>query len=154
MNTPYEFAAEYRPRTASGRGNHLIFLILCAFPLVVSLFMSTNGVQNSVHLFGLTIPIEIPCLIKLFTGFNCPACGMTRSFIYLSHLNLPASFAMNHAGPLLYLLCLFELPYRLTLFLRGRVPLRRVLRVAEISLITVFSAVDLFFFLRQFIVLL
>jgi hypothetical protein len=145
----------YEKKLLGGDGAvHLTYLLLCLPALVMSSIMSTNGTLNSVHLFGLSVPIRMPCLFKYFTGFNCPVCGMTRSFIYMSHFNLMAAFSMNRAGPLFYALCIFEVPYRLILLVRGHVPLQRVFTVFEIALFWAFITVDLLFFLWQFIRLL
>jgi hypothetical protein len=154
-NTIHPLTLTYKRNLLSGDGAvHLAYLLLCLPALVMSFIMSTDGTLNSVHLFRFSVPISMPCLFKYFTGLNCPACGMTRSFIYMSHLNLRAAFSMNRAGPLLYALCIFEVPYRLILLVRGHVPLQKVFTVFETALFGAFLAVDLLFFLWQFIRLL
>lgn len=35
------------------------------------------------------------CVFKGVTGIPCPTCGATRSALFLSHGDLPASFGMN-----------------------------------------------------------
>ena len=135
------------------RALHLVYLLMPAIVLAASFIMSTDGALNSVDLFGLKIPVRIPCIFKFFTGFNCPACGMTRCFIYMSHLNLERAFEMNHAGVLLYALCVFEVPYRAAMLIFGHIPLQQVLKIFELSLFIAFVVLDIFFFLWQFTVL-
>jgi hypothetical protein len=152
-NVSLEFSV--RKNLFSGDGPaHLAYFLICLPTLVISAIMSTNGKVNWVNFPQFSVPLRAPCMFKFLTGFNCPACGMTRSFIYMSHFNIGAAFAMNHAGPLLYALCVFEVPYRLTLLLRGHVPLQKFFHVFEILLFASFVCVDLFFFLWQFIRLL
>lgn len=38
-----------------------------------------------------------------FFGFNCPTCGLTRSFITLAHGRAAAEFGYNWMGPPLFL---------------------------------------------------
>lgn len=47
---------------------------------------------------------ETTCLLKMTTGFDCPGCGGTRAFFYLTHGNLPAA-ARHH------LLFVFAVPF-------------------------------------------
>ena len=42
----------------------------------------------------------IPCPLLLLTGWQCPACGMTRAAAALAGLDLPAAFACNALWPL------------------------------------------------------
>ena len=36
-----------------------------------------------------------PCMFRILTGIPCPACGGTRTGIYLSHLQFLKAFKMN-----------------------------------------------------------
>jgi len=40
---------------------------------------------------------QLPCLFKRLTHFDCPGCGMQRSFLLLLSGNVPGSFAMYPA---------------------------------------------------------
>ena len=44
-------------------------------------------------LFVLNIPVT--CIFKSVTGISCPACGMTRAFISILHLNFLNAFLLN-----------------------------------------------------------
>lgn len=133
---------------------HVTYLTLSLLLIAASAILSTNGSTNSLPFPGFSVPLRLPCMFKFLTGFNCPACGLTRSFIYMSHLNPGSAFVMNHAGPLLYALCVFEVPYRAVLLLRGDIPFHRAFAAFEAVLFTAFLFVDLLFFLLQFLVLL
>ena len=47
-------------------------------------------------LFVLNIPVT--CIFKSVTGISCPACGMTRAFISILHLNFLNAFLFYGRG--------------------------------------------------------
>jgi hypothetical protein len=49
----------------------------------------------------------ILCLLHGLIGLPCPACGLTRSFCYLSYGHIAEAAAQNALGLPLFLLCLF-----------------------------------------------
>ncbi|MCL2840122.1 MAG: DUF2752 domain-containing protein [Defluviitaleaceae bacterium] len=53
------------------------------------------GIGVAVIIVFATTPISIPCIFKLIFGIPCPACGLTRAFIYLLQFNLSAALRMN-----------------------------------------------------------
>ena len=59
------------------------------------------------------MPLRTTCVFKLITGLDCPFCGLTRSFIAVSHLQFHQAWYFNRAGILIYLLVLWQIPYRL-----------------------------------------
>lgn len=42
------------------------------------------------------------CLFKLVTSYDCPGCGLTRSFLEMARLHVTKAFHYNWAGPLVY----------------------------------------------------
>ena len=42
---------------------------------------------------------------------DCPGCGLTRSFISMSHGEFQRAFSFNMAGPLVYLFVLVQIPW-------------------------------------------
>jgi hypothetical protein len=92
---------------------HITILVLCVSPILLSFFLSTDSKSTELHLGGLTARIGLPCIFNALTGYRCPACGMTRAFIYMSGLDFASAWGMNRAGALLYIFCLLQLPYRL-----------------------------------------
>ena len=56
-------------------------------------------------LFVLNIPVT--CIFKSVTGISCPACGMTREFISILHLNFLNDFLLNILSiPLFIFICI------------------------------------------------
>lgn len=56
-------------------------------------------------LFVLNIPVT--CIFKSVTGISCPACGMTRAFISILHLNFLNAFLLNILSiPLFIFICI------------------------------------------------
>lgn len=50
--------------------------------------------------------------MKKYYGWDCPGCGLTRSFISLSRGELVRAWQYNSGGPLLFLLIAIQIPYR------------------------------------------
>lgn len=123
-----------------------IFLI-CFIPILVSAFMTTDGVGTA--LFG--HPIQIVCLFRVTTGFFCPVCGMTRCFIYMSHLKFFKAVLISPPGVLLYLFCTFESIYRPLLFFQINILQRRFIRIFQVVFLSFIALLDWFRFLVQFI---
>lgn len=42
------------------------------------------------------------CVIRYFSGIECPGCGLTRSFLSMARLDIGDAFRFNAAGPLIY----------------------------------------------------
>jgi hypothetical protein len=68
------------------------------------------------------------CSFYNVTGLPCPGCGLTRSIIYLSHLNFEKAFRSNPMGFPIYLVLLFLALYNF-IPLAPRKRLDRLLRV-------------------------
>ena len=58
-------------------------------------------------------PLPELCQSKSLLGWNCPGCGLTRSFIHLAHGNLAASLSVHRVGWVLALGVVLQIPYRL-----------------------------------------
>lgn len=72
----------------------IIFLkfIKKSYPFLL-LFVAYVGLTYAFHLQN--------CLCKLFIGYPCPGCGMTRAFFSLIQFNIPGAFRYN---PLIFIL--------------------------------------------------
>jgi hypothetical protein len=53
------------------------------------------GILLTPAFFVAYVPIYLPCLFKTLTTIPCPACGLTRAFIFAAHFNIPAAISMN-----------------------------------------------------------
>jgi hypothetical protein len=96
---------------------HREMLAMCLFAIAASFFF-VNGDDDRVHLPGALdslAPNGLPptCPSAVLFDVSCPGCGMTRSFIATSRLELDRAFRFNAMGPLLFLLALLQVPYRL-----------------------------------------
>lgn len=58
-------------------------------------------------------PLPQICSLRRLTGYPCPGCGMTRSFISMAHVQFSAAFSYHPLGPLLFLATVAQIPYRL-----------------------------------------
>ncbi|MCX7749905.1 MAG: DUF2752 domain-containing protein [Clostridia bacterium] len=121
-------------------------------PVVLSFMLFTDGKVTGFRFHVLVHEIGIPCFFKAATGYNCPVCGMTRSFIYMSAFDLKSAWSMNKAGVLLYLFCVLQVPYRLFLLKGKELKWIRLLVKLEIFLLIVIGLVTLVQFASQFIV--
>ena len=102
---------------------HIFILVFCAFILLLSLLFSINEEDKVCFMRFKSYPMPEMCFIKAVFGINCPFCGMTRSFVAMSHLNFAKAWEFNKIGTLIYILVLLQIPYR------SAVILRRILRV-------------------------
>ena len=112
---------------------HLVLLLLCLGPILISFMLTTNGNAAS---FRISIPwylniMNLPCVFKEVTGYNCPACGMTRCFVYMSRLDIGAAWWMNKAGVLLWFFCVFQIVYRFLLLLGANVLWKKYLQAFQ-----------------------
>lgn len=73
----------------------LKLLLVALFAAVVAVFML----------------LEIPCLIRHFTGLICPNCGMTRAWLSVLRLDLVSAFQyhpMFWSVPFLFLFLVYD----------------------------------------------
>ncbi len=65
---------------------------------------------EGVYLLGWRLPES--CVLKRVTGHDCLGCGLTRSFVYMGHLDLAGAFARHWLGPALWGFTAAQIPYR------------------------------------------
>jgi hypothetical protein len=130
---------------------HGSILLLCLAPLVISFMLRTDGIGTSFHFQSFTREIHLPCVFRSVTGYRCPACGMTRSFIYTSALNIKSALKINTAGVLLYFFCLIQIPYRILLLLNVTIPKQSLFVYFEATLLLTIGMVAGIQFISQFI---
>ena len=97
------------------RKHHLNFLLVCVFTVVASLFLTPAspfaGKGDPIRFLGYRIPGSCPSY--MIYKVECPGCGMTRSFVAIAHGKWFDAFLFNGAGPLLFLLVLLQIPFRI-----------------------------------------
>jgi Protein of unknown function (DUF2752) len=96
---------------------HLLLLAGCLTVLALSCVMTSHDRQV---FLGPSPSLQLPelCIFHIVTGCDCPFCGLTRSFIDLGHGRVRRSFAHHRLGPLVFLIVVLQVPYRLASALR------------------------------------
>jgi hypothetical protein len=91
---------------------HWVMLALSLAVIVLACLLSVRGDQRVE--FGVLHGWPIPelCQSKALFGIDCPGCGLTRSFIYLAHGDVAASYQRHRLGWLLAIVVLLQIPYR------------------------------------------
>jgi len=92
---------------------------LSTFAIALSFILAVDPDGSRARFAGTALPPSCPT--KVLFDTDCPGCGLSRSFIALSHGEATAAFLLNPAGPYLYLLAWLQIPYRIWV-LRRRVP--------------------------------
>ncbi len=93
--------------------------------IALAAILGSFVLQPSVHgglgisVPGLDAPINLPetCMSRRLLGISCPGCGLTRSFVAMARWDVKESFRLNPLGPILFVVCCFQLPYRIIEFL-------------------------------------
>lgn len=116
-----------------GRTEHLWILGLATAAIMGSfLLVSCDGCGLSLTLPGNLSPVLLPdtCLSRRVLGISCPGCGLTRSFAATAHGDFGRAFGHNPMGPVLFALCLLQIPYRIVAYLKLR-QFRSLIRYLE-----------------------
>lgn len=129
---------------------HALLLLLCLIPVLASIGLITNGELTTLRIGDQFYSVGIPCFFYSMTGYNCPVCGMTRSFIYMSDINIEAAWSINKAGALLYLFCILQIPYRLILIFKRDIPVQRQIVFVEAAFLVAIGVIAMDQFVGQF----
>jgi hypothetical protein len=89
-----------------------IVLGLCLGIVLLSMLLSLGSEPGQGLLPVVNRPLPPLCQMKMFTGIDCPGCGLTRSFIALGHGQWRDSFRFNPAGPLWFVFLALQIPYQ------------------------------------------
>jgi hypothetical protein len=103
-------AAQPRPRRPDTL-YHVVLLTICSAVISLALVLSVRA-QTQVVLPVLGSPLPELCMMRRYTGVGCPGCGMTRCFISLAHGDWRGAMQYNFAGPLLFAMMAFQIPFR------------------------------------------
>jgi hypothetical protein len=90
---------------------HWVLLVLSAAIIVLSLVLQVRD-DDRVVIPLLEITLPGVCSYKQLLGIDCPGCGLTRCFISLAHFDVARAWHYNPAGIYLFLVVLFQVPYR------------------------------------------
>ena len=88
--------------------------------LVLSFALRVRADQR-IELLGLSgFPAPEMCGSRIWLGCECPGCGLTRGFIRLAAGDWSGAIALNRVTPLVALVVLAQIPYRLASLLAWR----------------------------------
>ena len=86
-------------------------LALSAAIVLAALVLNVRGEQQ-VLVPVVNRPLPPSCTFKRMTGWDCPGCGLTRSFISFAHGDLRAAWQFNPASWFFFPLVVVQIPYR------------------------------------------
>ena len=90
------------------------------------------------------------CVFKSITGYDCPSCGLTRSFYSMSHLGIAEAFQYHLMGPVLYIvLFLLLLKFSYESFFRKEIRINTTPRTKKIIFLAL-TVIWLTFWLSKF----
>jgi hypothetical protein len=102
------------------RVEHLWILGLALIAILGSFLLqpsSTGGLYVPIPVLGIRFPLPDACLSHAVFGISCPGCGLTRSFTAMARGEIRAALLLNPCGPLLFILCCLQIPYRILAYL-------------------------------------
>ncbi len=99
---------------SSLKGDAALHWVLLGLSLLVLALAAT---LQTVDGTGVVVPVggfQLPelCYARRWLGFECPGCGLTRSFIAIMHGQFADAWKFNPAGLLIFGVVVFQLPYR------------------------------------------
>ncbi len=109
---PNPSAENATPVPRSDIAMHGMFFAMAAVVIGLSFIMNFNE-ESRVYLPGLSQPLPSMCSSRNLMGIDCPGCGMTRSFIAISHGRWNDAWNLNRASFLFYGFVFAQLPWRL-----------------------------------------
>lgn len=84
-------------------------LFWVTLPLVVTAVAATmSATPEQVSWLGFDVPVL--CAWRALTGWECPGCGLTRSFVLLVHGDVSGAFQVHALGPALYAAMVVQSP--------------------------------------------
>lgn len=94
------FAAE--KTISTNKTTHITYLVIILLFLFLPFLISYSPEQTTpptIH----SIKLSPSCLSEVLFGTKCPGCGLTRSFVLLTHGHFKAAAEKHRLGPLLYI---------------------------------------------------
>jgi len=98
--------------------HHRNILTICALIVVLALTLQTRSDQRIEFAWLPGVPMPETCASRSMFDFECPGCGLTRSFIAIAAGDFSDAFRLNRTGWLLAIAMLIQFPYRLYLLRR------------------------------------
>jgi hypothetical protein len=107
--------------TRDDRMEHLCLLALSLAALAGSFWLEFSADGNlilTIPIYGMQMTLPDACWSHRIFGLPCPGCGLTRSFVAMAHDGVKSAFQFHPLGPVLFVMCCFQIPYRLLMFFR------------------------------------
>ncbi len=98
---------------------------------------------------GIALP-EACWTYRLF-GMDCPACGLTRSFVHMAHGRIAAAWAVHPLGPFLFLCNLVQIALAACYYHHGPTPRMRGIVQWYVRLLIGFALLMVLVWLRTLI---
>ena len=138
MNAPAEhnFGSTEPPSPQRGRMEHIWILGLSLVAIAAShiLDLSPEGavIFRSNH-FGFHVELPETCMSHRIFGISCPGCGLTRSFVAFAHGNIRLAIETNVMGPILFIICWLQIPYRIFRYFGHGLPCKGKSRLSRVG---------------------
>ena len=95
---------------------HLWILGLAVCAILGSFLLAPSaqgGLELPIPWSGTSLCLPEACISQRVLGMPCPGCGLSRSFVALSAGDVTSACRFHPLGPLVYLLCWLQIPYRI-----------------------------------------
>jgi hypothetical protein len=92
---------------------HATLLSISAAIMAAALLLRVRPDQRVELMFLPGWPAPDLCQSRALFGWECPGCGLTRSFVHLAHGDVSASIGVHRVGWLWALGVLLQIPYRI-----------------------------------------
>jgi len=83
-----------------------------AYVIVSLVFFILTGVGFAYSCFFYPFDHPMECLLRAYTGRNCPTCGFSRAFSYYTHFKLSEGMAFNPLSLRVFLFFAIQLFWR------------------------------------------
>lgn len=103
-----------------GRIEH-IWILALALIAVAGAFVLDLSAEGTIYFTlgdgGWKVQLPETCMSQRIFGISCPGCGLTRSFVAMAHGEFDLAIQANPVGPVLFVLCWLQIPYRILRYL-------------------------------------
>ncbi|MBI5361294.1 MAG: DUF2752 domain-containing protein [Planctomycetes bacterium] len=90
-------------------GSNIFILAISILIIFAALSLDLHGTR--VFCAGQELPQT--CLVRSVLNIDCPGCGLTRSFLAISRLEMSKSITFHPCGWLIGLVILLQIPFRI-----------------------------------------
>jgi hypothetical protein len=87
-------------------------LLAALVVIVLAVALEVRPDQRVAFRFWPALALPESCPSRTYLHLECAGCGLTRSFIYLAHGDLAASWSVHRLGWLVALAVVLQIPYR------------------------------------------